>query len=88
MTATNHTGMPRNPALKQVTILDVQWSDCPEEVRDDVRELWIDRELNNDNCIVKYARNFDVEEYSEAYPTLYRYLEENNIKECWIHWWW
>lgn len=42
-----------NPGVKKVFVLDAQWSTCPYEVADQVRDLWTWRELGNDNFIFK-----------------------------------
>lgn len=39
--------------LKLVKFLDVQWSNCPVEIEDVVKQMWTRRELGNDNYILK-----------------------------------
>lgn len=50
--------------LKKVWFLDVQWSTCPIEVEDQVRDLWRLNELGNDNYIFKTSVN-DLLEYGD-----------------------
>lgn len=40
-------------SVKSVLVFDVQWSDCPVEVEDQVKDLWRLFELGNDNYIFK-----------------------------------
>lgn len=75
--------MDRDP-LKQVTILDVQWSNIPEDVYDEVVELWRTRELGNDYYYVPW----NSEEDRHEYPLIAEYLDTRGVKECLIHWWW
>jgi hypothetical protein len=39
--------------LRKVSFLDVQWSTCPVEVENQVRELWSDYTLGNDHSIIE-----------------------------------
>lgn len=86
------------PAIQQITLLDAQWSDCPDEVKEEVAKIWQWRELPNDSSIYKWKRD---EEYwgpededestrsvKDVFPTLDKYLMDQGISECWIHWWW
>lgn len=88
---TQHTD---TPAIQDIKILEAQWSDLPEDIYEEVVQLWRDRELGNDY----YYYPFDVEnekymgddeDYTgEGYPKLVAYLEERGIKDILIHWWW
>lgn len=85
----------RDP-IKQVTVLDVQWSNIPEDVYEEVRRLWRDRELGNDYCYISWdeedfyttddPENMFGDEYK--YPLIAKYLRERGVKECLIHYWW
>lgn len=75
-------------SVRKMTILDVQWSDCPVEVEEEVKSLWKFLELRNDYCVVKV--NVD-EELLESYPLTYKWLVYKGVEdgeEVWIHWWW
>ena len=43
--------------LRKINFLDVQWSTCPVEVENQVKELWGDYELGNDHYIIKTSIN-------------------------------
>lgn len=45
------------PAFTKVRYLDVQWSTCPVEVEDQVRDLWRLFEYGNDHYICKTSIN-------------------------------
>lgn len=79
--AAKHSGPD---CIKDIKVLDVQWSNCPVEVETQVREIWADRGLGNDNCIYKWDKYED----PEMYPVVAAYLKARGIDECWIHWWW
>ena len=70
--------------IQNKTIFEVQWSNCPIEVEVEVKKLWADRELRNDNC---YA-GWDSEEMAEDYPVINEYLLSRGVEKCLIHWWW
>lgn len=79
--------------VKQVTVLDVQWSNLSEEVVDDVRKLWENMELGNDVCYVRWDEqdfhDTDTEEDEQyRYPALAEYLRSRGIEKCLIHYWW
>jgi hypothetical protein len=73
-----------NPAIKQVTVFDVQWSDCPVEVEAEVKQLWRDNELSNDNSYYSWNEKED----SETYPIIAEYLKSKGVTDCLINWWW
>lgn len=82
-----HSEVPTK-SVRNVLVLDVQWSDCPDIVEDEVRDMWYSRELGNDNYIIKTT--VDLEMYEE-YPNTYMWLKLNSVAdgtEIWIHWWW
>lgn len=73
------------PALSQVTVLEATWSDIPEDIVDEIRDLWTDAEFGNDNHYYSWTGNsYDV----ERYPLTTKYLEDHGVKECLIHYWW
>ena len=78
-----------SPSVRQQTVLDVQWSDCPDFVEKEVREMWqSDDRLHNDVCINKVYVD---EEMLSEYPNIYYWLKHNKVPEdtsVWIHWWW
>lgn len=79
-------------ALRKVWFLDAQWSNCPVEVEDDVKALWTERELGNDNYVY-FTTLEDLRELGKELeiPHIIKYLEDKNIPEkdkLVIHWWW
>lgn len=77
-----------SPSVKQQYVFDVQWSDCPDFVEAEVRQLWRDYGLGNDYFISK--QDLD-DELKESYPAIYFWLLHNKVPlgtEIWIHWWW
>lgn len=88
-----HKG-PFKPAVSQITVFNAQWTDCPIEVEEEVKRLWADNELHNDNCYYSWStddpENDSGDEFSDAhkYPIIAEYLESKGIKTCLIHWWW
>jgi len=92
-TTPNPPGVPAG--LRKVWFMDVQWSTCPIEVYDEVRELWNMWELGNDNYIIKTSIEELVElgEEEEATSTraIRQYIAEHDIpsnETVIIHWWW
>jgi hypothetical protein len=85
-----------NPALRQVTVLEAQWTDLPEDVVEDVRRLWRNRELGNDDFYASWdADDFYTTEdpddkfrHEYKYPAIAKYLRDNDVEECLIHYWW
>tara|TARA_B100000929_G_scaffold108179_1_gene85691 strand:- start:321 stop:650 length:330 start_codon:yes stop_codon:yes gene_type:complete len=75
-------------SVKQVTVLDAQWSDCPVEVEDEVKQIWTDFELGNDRYV--YQTQMD-DQLREEYPKVYLWLQHKGVKEgqeVWVYWWW
>ena len=75
-------------SVEKVWFFDAQWSDCPTFIEDEVRQLWADYELGNDNYFYKSTLN---SELYERYPRIYLWLEHKGVKEgerVMIHWWW
>lgn len=65
------------------TIFDVQWSNTPEPVVEEVKQLWQDLELGNDT----HYWAWDGEEWDD-YPLIREYLQSRGINTCLIHYWW
>ena len=72
--------------VKQVTILDVQWSNIPLDVKEDVVKFWQDMELGNDYFYYKIEASD--EELAEKYPLLIAYLKKRDVEKCLLHYWW
>lgn len=75
-------------SVRKVWYFDVQWSDCPEYVEDEVRQLWTDYELGNDRYIAKVDLG---EELFSEYPRIYFWLKHKGVGEgeqVIVHWWW
>ena len=67
---------------------DVQWSDCPTEVEDEVRKQWRNRELGNDNYVYRVEMD---EELLEDSPKVFAWLAFKGVplgEEVIVHWWW
>ena len=60
-------------AVRKVYLLDVQWSDCPVEVEEQVKKLWVWAELGNDKYIFKTSIE-DLEYFHDN-------VENYNLKE-------
>jgi len=71
--------------IQAVNFFDVQWSNCPIEVADEVRQLWRDVEYGNDAYFYDWE---DADPDTENYPVIKKYLKSRGITECHIHWWW
>lgn len=73
-----------HPCLNQVYLLEVQWTDCPEDVKQDVRDLWNYREFGNDHYY--YRWDIDDEEKAlaenEEYVLEYAKSEDYKYPEC------
>ena len=95
----NDTPNPKdvNPALKQVWVLDLQWSDCPEELEREAKYIWQSWSLGNDHCYKQFTLEDLKSDYSTDLPLINKYISEQiefrnlDIKEkeqILIHWWW
>lgn len=83
----NLKGVP-NSSVRKVHLFDVQWSDTPEFVLEEVKQMWCDYNLSNDNYI--YKTNLDNNLF-KTYPRIYFWLKHKKVKEdeeVIIHWWW
>ena len=82
------TVLKPNDSVKKVWYFDVQWSDCPNTVEDEVRHLWHNHELGNNRYI--YKSRLD-QEFFDDYPKIYFWLKHKGVPEndkFIIHWWW
>lgn len=89
-----------SPAITNRVVIEAQWSDMPEEVVNEVRELWRDRELGNDYYYYTWSEDDfhdaeseeDDEDFSSdwsTYPVLAKWLRDNGVEAgCLIHFWW
>lgn len=71
-------------AISKVTILEATWTNCPEDVKKDIRTLWQDNEYGND----LYYHSWDSTDDEGEYPAIRKYLDDHNIEKCLIHFWW
>lgn len=86
----NHGGLSEEvpDSVTKRWFFDVQWSNCPQFVENEVRQMWRSRELGNDNYIYKTQLNNDL--FAE-YPNVYYWLKHSGVSEgekVIIHWWW
>lgn len=82
------TVLPDKKSIEKVWFFDVQWSDCPKSVEQEVKQLWGDVELGNDYYM--YQCKVD-EELFDEYPKIYFWLKHNGVPvddKVIIHWWW
>lgn len=89
-----------NKAFNQYWVLDAQWTDCPEEVEEQVRSLWKYFELGNDNFMwrgtLKSLVDLDGEmggylKEPMKLDKLIDYAREQGREDdetFIIHWWW
>lgn len=76
--------------LRKVWFLDAQWSTCPIEVENEVKMLWRDCDLGNDDYMLKRSVE-DLLEWGDKTKYLVQYIREHGIpddEEVVIHWWW
>ena len=82
------TVIPLSNSVSKRWYFDVQWSDCPNLVKDEVRDIWRDHEFGNDNYIYKGTLD---NEFFEYYPRIYMWLKHKGVVEdedFIVHWWW
>lgn len=74
----SHGGSTANPtpSVRKEWYFDVQWSDCPQYVEDEVQQLWGDYELGNDRYIAKVDLD---EELFDRYPRIYFWLKHKGV---------
>ncbi len=73
--------------IQQQTVFEVQWSNCPVEVVEEVKRLWQDYELGNDYCYFAWNSEEDNENPC-SYPIIDEFLKSKSITNCLIHYWW
>lgn len=72
-------------SVKQVTVFDPQYGDVPEEVVEEIRQLWADNEYGNDFYYYTWVPDYD----GENYPKINRFFKKHNVTgDILIHWWW
>jgi hypothetical protein len=89
------TQLAPRPALQTELVFQVQWTDCPVEVEEEVKRLWENEELGNDRFYFQWSReseavNEDGDEkpLHEVYPIIDEFLVSKGVTTCLIHWWW
>lgn len=82
-----HSEHPTNSVQKR-WVFDVQWSDCPKFVEDEVRQIWRNEGLANDTSIFKFCME---EEWYADHPNIAQWLSHKGVQDgevVFIHWWW
>jgi hypothetical protein len=76
--------------FRKVWYLDAQWSDCPVEVEDQVKEMWRNYDLGNDYyCInTSISSLFEQEYFVVAQYVLEQHPNIEDDELIIIHWWW
>ena len=74
--------------IRKVNWFDVQWSNCPVEVEEEVKKMWISWGLGNDHCIIKW--NWELQ---DEFPIVAEFLKSKGFidgdnEQIIIHWWW
>ena len=75
-------------SVYKVWYFDVQWSDCPTLVENEVISAWQEQELGNDRYMWKTELNKDL---FDNYPRVYFWLKHKGVtdgEKVVIHWWW
>ena len=70
--------------IQQVILFDVQWSNCPIEVEEEVKKLWREEDFGNDCFYYKWNSEMD----RALYPIIDSYLTSRGVEKCLIRWWW
>ena len=71
-------------SVRKQWVLDVQWSDAPEEVEKEAHRIWIeDGRLSNDVCIYKWCDECDwsFDERNPIWQRNLQYFQDNPEKE-------
>lgn len=87
-TATRCSYNSPHDSVRKVYFFDVQWSDCPLFVYEEVKQLWRYMSLGNDDYM--YKTKLD-DSLFENYPRIYLWLKHKSVQEneeVIIHWWW
>jgi hypothetical protein len=83
------------PALTQQWVLEATWTDIPDDVNYEIRDIWENQEFGNDDYYYQWS-DADKEGpwygegklLKEMYPKLASYLAERDVSSCLIHYWW
>ena len=73
--------------IKDVKFLDGQGIGCPDEVKKELHQIWINWELGNDF----YFITWDWKEMGDDYPAINKFLISQGLNESnkvILHWWW
>lgn len=82
------TELSNKNSVYKVWFFDVQWSDCPSIIQNEIRDIWNLYELGNDNYF--YSTELD-DTLFEKYPLIYMWLKHKGVSEnekVLVHWWW
>lgn len=73
--------------LRLQLVFDVQLSNCPYELKEEIHKLWRDYHLGNDKFFYHWT---DEEDNGDCiiYPLIAEYLRARDVRDCWIHYWW
>jgi hypothetical protein len=92
-----------NPAITSVFIVEAQWSDIPEDVYEEIRDLWYANEYGNDHYYYSWiSEDFATAEDDDwaeevgiedeyRYKKIAKYLRDNGLgpnDKILIHYWW
>lgn len=81
---TNGNKLVDPECIRHQIVFEVQWSNCPVEIEEEVKKLWREHDYGNDN----YFHEWDSAEDGYDYPEIDEFLLSKGITRCWIHWWW
>ena len=76
------------PAISRPVVITAQWTGLPEDVVDDVREMWRTFGYGNDFYYVPFDVNEAGDMVGGPYPALVAYMREHELEEALIHFWW
>lgn len=88
ITHNNYRNDPINNSVQKIWYFDVQWSDCPRDVEAEIKHIWRERGLGNDDYM--YKAKLD-DHLFKHYPRVYLWLKHKGVVEgepVVIHWWW
>lgn len=83
-----YNGNEPQESVSKVWLMEDIYTDCPKVVGDEIRILWRERELGNDDYIARVELN---QELFDEYPKIYFWLQHKGVKEnerVLIHHWW
>jgi hypothetical protein len=82
-------------ALEQVWILEAQCQECPQEVVNEVQDLWEILELGNDYYYADWPgdnedwwQDENEGTWGDRWPEISAFFAKHNIKDGLIHYWW